>query len=139
MSLNIKSIEVIGLMCDCQNTCNHFCIVEYNDKTHHTVKISGDILVKKYWSYLDEPSRKHLHNIYEKYNLKSIKINPLCLQSDPCQHECILIFNDDVSKADKTLRGDYIAEIYWDYLTEAGKIHFGVYKKDINFSKLSID
>ena len=139
MTSPIKSIEVTGLLVDCKDNCNHFCIIEYINGTHHTVKISGDLLVRQYWEYLTEQSKKHFEKIYEKYYLKSFHIMSLCLESYPCQHECILTYNNIMGgeRVTKTLKGDYIANEYWDYLTEAGKIHFGKFKKNIDYSKLS--
>jgi hypothetical protein len=29
MSLIIKSVEIIGLLTDCKDNCNHFCIIKY--------------------------------------------------------------------------------------------------------------
>ena len=142
MSSPIKSIEVLGIFTECKDNCIHFCIIEYMNNTHHTVKISGEMLVKNYWKYLNDQSKKHLYKIYEVMKVKSIYINPLCLQSSPCQHECILTLDNDTLEDDKitkTLKGDIIANNYWDKLTDSGKIHFGIYKKDINYSKLSID
>jgi hypothetical protein len=56
----ISSIEIMGLSSNCDKECVHFCIFNYVDKTYNTIKISGNVLVSKYWNYLDIPSQKHL-------------------------------------------------------------------------------
>jgi hypothetical protein len=140
MSLSpIKSIEMIGLLDNCKEKCTHFCIVEYMNKTSHTIKLNSDELINNYWEYLNEPSKRHLSNKNKinELNFNHIYINNICKQSYPCIHECTITLLDN-TKIIKYYKGDDIANNFWEHLTEAGKIHFGEFNKNINYSKLSL-
>ncbi len=142
MSLSpIKSIEIIGLLDNCKEKCSHFCIVEYMNKTSHTVKFNSDELINNYWEYLNESGKYHLTNKNktnnDEFNFKHIYINHICKQVYFCIHECTITLLDN-TKIVKQVRGDEIANNFWNNLTEAGKVHFGQYNKNMDYSKLSL-
>lgn len=62
-----------------------------------------------------------------------IEISDTCLYSYPCQHRC-LVYYDDNSQDKMLLNGVTIIQNYFEFLSDSDKEHFMQY---VNFSNIN--
>jgi len=118
----IVNIEILG---DCKdlNECEHFCIFTFSDDTFKTVQLKGKDIVDCYWNILTAKQKKHLEPIYYCNNIKKIEILPICKQTYPCRHECILTYNNGLITKE-SYNGSEIISKFWEFLNDKDKLHF---------------
>jgi hypothetical protein len=76
--------------------------------------------------YLMYMNKRGINSVKENNLIKNIVIGELCLQSNPCQHDCEIHYIDEII-VKKRLKGKFIAENYFDNLNDNDKKHFYIY------------
>lgn len=118
----IVNIQMLG-ECGDLNECEHVCIFTFSDDSFKTVKMKGLDIVEHYWNIIDNKCKKHLESIYYLNIIKTIEILPICIQTYPCRHDCILTYKDG-SIIKNSYNGKEILLKFWDFLSDKDKLHF---------------
>jgi hypothetical protein len=113
MQGHVISIDPICL----SDSCLHECTIN-----GFTVAVQGSEIIKRFTeipSHLD----KHFRDKFISYKASALNISSMCLQSYPCQHDCVITYQDG-SSINKRISGRTIVDLFMDLLSDDGKRHF---------------
>jgi len=98
-------------------SCLHECTIN-----GFTVAVQGSEIISR---FTDIPSHldKHFSDKFISYKASALKISPMCLESDPCQQDSVITYQDG-SRVNKTMSGRTIVDSFMHLLNDNGKQHF---------------